>query len=90
MRTPIPWRSTGVGILSGLTIGVAETLKPEDAEFICRAVNSHDDLLGAAKAAVSNLTEKTSEIFDTPRTRLAILALQKAIAAAEKSSDVKG
>ena len=69
--TPIPWNANGRWLETDVTIGVVENV--QDAAFIVRAVNAHDDLLELAHA-----------ICDWSKNRKDILLLAKvAIAKAE-------
>jgi len=61
-HTPTPWyisrEENGITTIrgdkaNGRLFAVADTLKREDAEFIVRAVNSHEALLEAAKEAIA-------------------------------------
>jgi hypothetical protein len=70
-HTPIPWRTEehpNPGfrnfIRSGRSSVVAETVSDADAEFICRAVNSHAALVAALKACRRQMQ---NDYYEQPR-----------------------
>ena len=63
-HTPTPWgldetRKDGTtSIISRFTTVIVDVF-PNDATFIVRAVNSHEELIGMLKAALNNLDDQS-------------------------------
>jgi len=95
--TPTPWRTHGLdiygdttdgnGLVAVIAAGYPDDQRAEDAAFIVRACNAHEELVAAAKNALSLMQMTYSHATDVPKGADTIIpALAAALA---KAGEVK-
>lgn len=88
-HTPTPWMYEGFGHISnadGTVLVMSEKASRDDAEFIVRACNAHEELLAAAKMIVDAMgyaLESDAPRIDWDKVRTAVPMMEKAIAKAK-------
>lgn len=81
-NTPVPWKSIEDGIFGNNGTLICKFVMPENRDFICRAVNSHSELLEACKLAFENLKPR-GDVKKDISGHIAMAALSTAIFKAE-------